>query len=61
VTVQQLIGILQEFSFESTKLDFAKKNYRTVTDKRNFFLINDVFTFQSSKDDLNEFIQQNER
>jgi hypothetical protein len=61
VTVQQLIGILQEFSFESTKLDFARKNYRTVTDKRNFFLINDVFTFQSSKDDLNEFIQQNER
>lgn len=58
ITVQQLVGILREFSFESTKLDFAKSSYRMVVDKRNYFLVNDVFTFQSSKDDLNEFLQK---
>jgi hypothetical protein len=58
INVQQLVGILKEFSFETTKLDFAKSSYRYVVDKRNYFMVNDVFTFQSSKDDLNDFLQR---
>lgn len=58
ITVNQLIGILNEFTFESTKLDFAKSSYRMVVDRRNYILVNDVFTFQSSKDDLNDFLQK---
>lgn len=58
ISVDQLIRILREFTFESTKLDFAKNCYRSVTDKKNYFLVNDTFTFQSSKDDLNEFLTQ---
>lgn len=58
ISVAQLVGILNEFSFESTRLDFAKSSYRYVADKRNYFQVNDVFTFQSSKDDLNEFLQK---
>jgi hypothetical protein len=44
--------------FRSTKLQFAKDAYKSVTDKNNYFLINDTFTFQSSKDDLLEFLER---
>lgn len=61
LTVNQLILILNEFSFESTKLQFAKDNYRNVVDRKNFFMVNDVFTFQSSKDDLSDFLNRTQR
>lgn len=61
ITVNQLIGILGEFSFESTKLKFAKDYYRSVVNRRDYFMINDVFTFQSSKDDLTDFLNRQER
>jgi hypothetical protein len=61
ISVDQLKSILNEFSFESTKLQFAKDNYSKVINKRDFFLINDVFTFQSSKDDLNQFLERQQR
>jgi hypothetical protein len=61
ITVNQMIGILNEFSFESTKLKFAKDNYRSVVNRRDYFMINDVFTFQSSKDELAEFLNRQER
>lgn len=61
ITVEQLIDLLHEFSFESTKLQFAKDYYRRVIDRRNFFMVNDVFTFQSSKDDLTEFLNRQDR
>jgi hypothetical protein len=57
-TTRQLVDMLNEFSFESTKLKFAKDNYRKLLDKQNFFMVNDVFTFQSSKDEINEFISK---
>jgi hypothetical protein len=56
LTVAQMLGILRELTFESTKLQFAKDNYNKMTDKRNAFMINDLFTFQSSKDDFLEFL-----
>ncbi|MBK9481038.1 MAG: DUF4476 domain-containing protein [Bacteroidetes bacterium] len=58
LTVAQLMGILKELTFESTKLQFAKDNYNKLVDPRNAFLINDLFTFQSSKDDFLEFIDR---
>ncbi len=57
-TVAQMSGMLKELSFESTKLQFAKDNYSKLSDKRNAFLINDLFTFQSSKDDFLEFLNR---
>lgn len=57
ITCSQLVRILNEFSFESTKLQFAKDAYKNVVDKNNYYLINDVFVFQSSKDDLLEFLE----
>ncbi len=58
IDVNQMIGILNEFTFESSKLEFAQENYRNLTNKRDFYLINEVFTFQSSKDEIAEFLNR---
>jgi hypothetical protein len=56
-TVEQVKGIMDTFSFEDTKLDFAKFAYDRTYDIGNYFKVNDAFTFESSMDDLNTFIQ----
>lgn len=58
ISCKQLLSILNEFSFESTKLQFAKDAYKQVYDKNNYYIINDAFTFQSSKDDLLDFLER---
>jgi hypothetical protein len=61
ITCAQLLRILNEFSFESTKLQFAKDAYKSVVDRNNYFMINDAFTFQSSKDEMKEFLDRIDR
>lgn len=56
LNTEQMMGILREFSFESTKLKFAKENYTRITDPRNYIRVANCFTFQSSKDDLMRFL-----
>jgi hypothetical protein len=56
ITVRQLISLLNEFGFENSKLQFAKDNYRRVIDRNNYFMVNDVFTFESSKEELSNFL-----
>ena len=55
-TTNQVRAILQQFSFESTKLDFAKTAYAKTIDKNNYYTINDVFSFSSSTIALNDFL-----
>jgi hypothetical protein len=55
VTTDQIVSVCREFDFESTKLDFAKFAYSRVIDKGNYFKINSVFDFDSSKSDLMQF------
>lgn len=52
--VKEIMGL---FSFEDSRLEFAKYAYGRVVDKNNFFMVNDAFKFSSSVDDLNEFLQ----
>ncbi|HYE54551.1 MAG TPA: DUF4476 domain-containing protein [Chitinophagaceae bacterium] len=52
----QVKEMLQLFSFESNRLELAKHAYRNTVDKRNFFVVNDVFSFNSSKDELARYI-----
>lgn len=54
----QVKEILMLFTYESTKLDFAKFAYRYTLDQGNYFKINDVFTFESSIQELDEFIKR---
>ena len=48
----QVKQVLQLFSTDSDKLDLAKLVYRNITDPTSFYQLYDVFSFQSSKDEL---------
>lgn len=56
MSVQQIISIIKLFSFEESKLDFAIAAYDNCIDTNNYFKINEHFTFSSSSDSLNEFL-----
>lgn len=56
-TVDQVKGLMSLFSFEDSKLDIAKYAYERTYDIDNYYKVNDAFTFESSIDDLNEYIQ----
>lgn len=56
VLSSQVKDILGIFGFESTRLEFAKYAYKYTYDKKNYYKINDAFQFESSMDELNEFI-----
>ncbi len=56
VKAEQVYRILMMFSFESTKLKVAKFAYRYCEDKRNYYRVNDAFTFSSSIRELNNYI-----
>lgn len=51
-TSQQVKELLQLFSFESNKLELAKLGYDKTVDQKNFYIVNEVFSFSSSKDEL---------
>lgn len=59
VTTEQLLGILKELSFESSKLEISKKIHPQLSDKNNAFRILNEFTFQSSKDEYRDFLNRN--
>jgi len=56
--VAQIVQICRLFSFEQTKLDFAKFAYQYCVDKNNYFQLNEVFTHTSSKDELRKYIER---
>lgn len=53
---QQVAEMMRLFTFESSKLDFAKAAYNKTVDKNRYFIINDEFTFSSSISELNRYI-----
>ena len=55
-TSEQVAELLTKFTFESTRLDFAKLAYARTLDKNRYFLVNDAFAFESSIDELNAYI-----
>ncbi len=52
----QVADICKLFSFEDSKLTFAKYAYKHTTDPKNYFKVNNVFSFDASKEELNKFI-----
>jgi hypothetical protein len=61
MTSAQVTQILGLFSFEDSKLDFAKFAYGRTFDLGNYFMVNNAFTFSSSVDELNAFIASQPR
>lgn len=53
IQVKQLLNV---FTFEASKLEIAKLAYIKTLDKDSFFLVNDAFTFESSIEELSNFI-----
>ncbi len=56
-TSAQVREIMQQFSFDNNRLEIAKYSYKNTIDKNNYFMLNDVFSFSSNKEELARFIQ----
>lgn len=56
MSTRQIASICKQFNFESNRLEFAKYAYRRCVDPNNYFLIDEVFNFDSSKKELYKFI-----
>jgi hypothetical protein len=54
----QVEQIMEQFSFDSSKLCIAKKAYYHTLDPANYYLVNNAFTFSSSARDLNYYISR---
>jgi len=54
----EIAEIIKLFSFESTKLDFAKYAYQYTGDKQNYVIVQNAFQFSSSTSELQDFIAQ---
>ncbi len=61
LTSDQVYQIMQTFSFENTKLEFAKFAYPYVYDPQNYFKVNNAFEFSSSKNELSKFIENHNK
>ena len=56
LNTNQIVEICKIFGFEETKLTFAKFAYDSCTEPNNYFKVNNVFSFSSSVDELNDYI-----
>ncbi len=61
VSTNQVMEICRMFSFEDSKLAFAKFAYPYTVDQQNYFKVASVFSFDASKTDLNNFISSGGR
>jgi hypothetical protein len=52
----QVRMMMEEFDFESSRLELAKFAYASVSDPHNYHLVNSAFCFNSSIRELEEFI-----
>jgi len=52
--IKEIVGI---FSFEASKIEYAKYAYDYCVDKKNYYQLNDAFSFSSSSDELNVFLE----
>ncbi|MCX6248181.1 MAG: DUF4476 domain-containing protein [Bacteroidetes bacterium] len=49
--------IMELFSFEASRLEFAKYAYRYTFDTGNYYKVNEAFQFESSIEELNKYIE----
>lgn len=57
-TTAQVRQVLQLFSSENDKLELAKQAYRNTVDQRYYYQLYNVFSFQSTKDELERYIRE---
>lgn len=59
LTSDQAKQIIELFDFEDTRLDYAKFAYGYTYDIGNYYKVNDAFEFESSIEELNNYIEGN--
>ena len=57
LNTNQIAALIKIFGFEESKLDFAKYAYDFCVDRNNYFKIANSFSFESSKTELNNYLQ----
>lgn len=55
ILAEDLKYILQQFDYESTRVEFAKFAYEYICDRERFYYVYDVFKFDSSVRELEEY------
>ena len=58
LTVSQIEQLCRVFDFDNTKLDFAKFAYPYCVDPEHYYLLHNVFSFESNKRALDDFIEK---
>ncbi len=58
LSVNQIKEICKLFSMDEDKLAYAKYAYEYCTEKGNYYQVSDVFSFSSSADELNAFLEK---
>ncbi|MBO9633280.1 MAG: DUF4476 domain-containing protein [Chitinophagaceae bacterium] len=59
LSVAQIRTIIRLLTFEDSKLDFAKYAYDRSHDRKNFYLVSQEFTFDTSKSAFTEYLKRN--
>lgn len=54
----EVLEIMKLFSFESTRLEFAKYAYSSTIDKKNYIVVHEAFQFSSSISELLDYIEK---
>ncbi len=55
----QVASVCKQFSFDNRKVDFAKWAYKRTVDKKNYYKVVDVLTFDTDKKELQNWIKKN--
>jgi hypothetical protein len=56
-TAQQIKEIVKLFTFGKDQMDVAKFAYEFTTDTTNYYIISDVFTFASDREEFMKFVE----
>lgn len=56
---RQIYAIIKTLDFDKSKLKLAKMLYTKCVDRQNFYMVYDLFSFDSSRKELRDFISRN--
>lgn len=56
LTATQIKEIMELLEYESTRVEYAQFAYPKCQNKNEYYIVNDAFEYESSIDELNEFI-----
>jgi len=55
-TCHQLATMIAQITFEESRLTLAKSGYKKIVDRDNFQEVRDLFTFDSNKEELDQYV-----